>query len=308
MGLFGDAFMIGRLSWPFAFEFKKEPLLWAAAGIASLLFFLFLTFPFGSLQSRLLSEIMRTSGWDVRAADWSVGFPVAIEWLDVIFSKQGAAPIPVESMRIGIRLFAHVAGRAAIDGTIHFPGSGPSAAARATGSLTASSWSFEGSALLKSHLQQVDLAQLLKPYVTKGLLQADVAQAWVGNPGGGITFKGDGSWKAEVRDLVLERIPIGPAQLPSLVFNRVTLALTCHDAQCDVTDFKGEGPDGSITGQGRLQLQQPIQQTILEIALSVVPGSGWAQKSAGLPLPPLPPGAPLTFKVLGSVANPRLSM
>jgi type II secretion system protein N len=308
MGFIGNALMIGRLSRPFSFAFKKEPFLWAAAGTVSLLLFLFLTFPFGALQTRLLSEIMRTSGWEVRAAEWSVGFPIAIEWRDVIFSKQGAAPISAESMRIGIGLVAQLAGRAAVDGTILFRGSGQPTAARATGSLTAPSWSFDGPALLKSHLQQLDLSQLFKPYVTKGLLQADVVQAWIGHSGGGITFKGDGLWKAEVRDLVLERIPVGPAQLPSLAFSRVTLSLTCHDAQCDVTDFKGEGPDGTITGQGRLQLQQPIQQTTLDLALSVIPGSGWAQKSAGLPLPPLPPGTPLSFKVLGSVANPRLSM
>ena len=300
--------MIGRLAWPVTFEFKKEPLLWAGAGLVSLLLFLFMTFPFGALQSRILSEIVRATGWNVRAADWSVGFPVAVEWHDLTFSKQGTALIPVESMRIGVGLLAQLSGHAALDAMIHFPGPNQPGAARATATITGSSWSFQGPTAVRSRLQQIDLSQLLKPYVGKGLLQADIAQAWVGNPGGGVTFKGDGSWKAEIKDLLLEHIPIGAAQLPSLTFSRVTLAMTCRDAQCDITDFKGDGPDGSVSGQGRLQLQQPIHQTMLELTFTVQAGSGWAQKAAGLPIPPLPPGTPLTFKVIGSVANPRISV
>ena len=41
--------MIARLSWPTTFTLKKEPLAWVAGGVVSLLLFLFLTFPFGTL-------------------------------------------------------------------------------------------------------------------------------------------------------------------------------------------------------------------------------------------------------------------
>src|ERR1041384_2218334 len=61
--------MMARL-WPPAFTLKKEPVAWLAAGLASLLLFFFLTFPFGTLQARVLSELVRATGWDLRAADW----------------------------------------------------------------------------------------------------------------------------------------------------------------------------------------------------------------------------------------------
>ena len=70
--------MIARLSWPTTFTLKKEPLAWVAGGVVSLLVFLFLTFPFGTLQSRVLSELIRATGWDIRAADWSPGLPLAV--------------------------------------------------------------------------------------------------------------------------------------------------------------------------------------------------------------------------------------
>lgn len=308
MGLDGSPVMISGLPWPITFEVKREPLLWTLGGLVGFIFFLYLTFPFAALQARILSEISRGTGWDIRAGEWSVGFPLGVEWHDLLLSKPGAVPIPVESMRMSVGIMGQIMGRRTLDAMIHFPSSAQGSAGRASGTVTASSWSLHGPTAIKSHVQQVDLAMLVKPYVAKGLLQADVAQAWMGNPGGDVTFKGAGSWKVEVKDLVLERIPIGSAYLPSLAFTRVSLGLTCRDSQCDITEFKGEGPDGSVTGQGQLKLQQPLRQTTLELTITVLPGSGWAQKSVGLPLPPIPPGTPLTFKVGGSVANPKLSV
>jgi len=297
-----------RLPWSTLANSAKEPLLWTAAGLLCFVGFLFLTFPFQALQARILAEITRATGWDVRAADWSVELPLGVTWRDLMVSKATAAPFPIESMTMKVDLWAQLTGHRTVDALVHFPGSAQPGSARATGTVTASSWSFQGPTTVKAHLQQIELPSFLKPLVTKGLLRADVNQAWIGNPDGTVLFKGDGMWKAEVADLTLEQIPAGPGRIPSLTFHRVMLTVMCHNDQCDVKDFNGEGPDGSISGQGRLRLMQPIQHTELELTLTVQAGAGWAQKSAGLPLPPLPPGTSLTFKVLGTVANPRLSV
>jgi hypothetical protein len=161
---------------------------------------------------------------------------------------------------------------------------------------------------LKAHAQQIDLGAVIKPYVTRGLLQADITQRWENRGKDGIALKGDGSWKAEVKDLVLERIPVGPAAIPSLNFSRVTAALTCRDAVCDITEFKADGPDGTISAQGRLLMRETAQSSMLEVTVTVLAGAGWAQKAGNLPIPPLPPGTPLTVKLGGSVANPKLTL
>jgi len=300
--------MTPRLSWSNMVNSMKEPLLWTAAGVLSFVGFLFLTFPFQALQARILTELTRATGWDIRAAEWSVEWPLGVTWRDLMVSKPSAASFPIESMTMKVDLWAQLAGRRTVDALMHFPGSPQPGAARATGTVTASSWSFQGPTTVKAHLQQIELPSFLKPLVTKGLLRADVNQAWIGNPDGSVLFKGDGMWKAEVADLTLEQIPAGPSRIPSLTFNRVMLTVACHNDHCDVKDFNGEGPDGSVSGQGRLRLMQPIQQTELELSITVQAGAGWAQKSAGLALPPLPPGASLTFKLVGTVANPRLSV
>ena len=308
MGTGGGAIMIGRLSWPPTFTLKKEPMAWILGALASLVLFLYLTFPFGTLQGRILSELIRATGWEIRAAEWSPGIPVAVEWRELTWTKPGAASIPVQLMRLNVGVLGLLMGKQTVDAFVQFPGGGQPGAGRATGTVSASSWSFLGPVSLKAHVQQVDLAVVVKPFVTKGLLQADVVQRWENRGQEGIGFKGDGSWKAEIKELVLERIPLGTAAIPSLTFSRVTASVTCRDAVCEIIDFKGDGPDGTLTAQGRLLLQQPVQSSTLDLTVTALAGAGWAQKAANLPIPPLPPGTPLTFKLAGSVANPKLTL
>ncbi len=297
--------MMGRLDWPSWLPLNKETILWILGGFSSLAVCFVLTFPYGALQSRLLTEFQAGTGWEAKAASWSPGFPLAIEWGDLTVAKPGHPPIQIESIRVGIGLLGHLSGRRSIEGTLALPGA---VGGRLTATLRAADWSLQGPTSLTGHTQQLDLAQLVKPFVTKGLLKADVSQGWVG-AAGGVQFKGEGTWKAEIRDLQLDQIPLGPAAtLPSLSFTHVTLRLSCRDTTCEVAEFKGDGPDGSITAQGTLGLQQPLQQTGLQLTVTIVGGQGWAQKAAGLPLPPLPAGVPITFKLLGTVANPRISV
>lgn len=300
--------MIGRLSWPPALDVKREPVVWVLAGVGTFLLFLFLTFPYAALQSRILSEITRATGWEVRAADWSAGVPIAVEWRDLTWIKPGVASIPVQLMRLNVGVAGLIMGRHTLDGLVQFPGGGPAGAGRATGTVSASSWSFLGPLSFTGHFQQIDLASVAKPYVARGLLQADLIHRWENHGHEGVVFKGDGSWKVDIKDLVMERIPVGTAVIPSLSFSRVTATVACHDAVCDVVEFKGDGPDGTVTAQGRMVLQQPIQSSMLDLSVTVMAGAGWAQKAGTLPFPPLPPGTPLTFKLAGSVANPRLTL
>lgn len=308
MGIGGGTVMIDRLSWPPAIDLKKEPVVWTLAGLGSFLLFLFLTFPYGALQSRILSDISRETGWEVRAADWSPGIPAAVEWRDLTWTKPGVGSIPVQLMRLNVGVTGLIMGRHTLDGLVQFPGGSQSGAGRATGTVTASSWSFEGPVAFTGHLQQVDLAAFAKPHVTRGVLQADLAQQWENRGKEGIVFKGDGSWKVEIKELVLERISVGAAVIPSLGFSRVAAVVSCRDAVCDIVEFKGDGPDGTVTAQGRMLLQQPIQSSALDLTLTVLAGAGWAQKAGSLPFPPIPPGTPLTFKLAGTVANPRLTL
>ncbi|WP_455244214.1 type II secretion system protein GspN [Petrachloros mirabilis] len=300
--------MISRFPWPVKLDVRKKALGWALIGLVSFLLFLVLTFPYGRLQARILSEITRATGWEVQAADWSRGFPVAVEWHDVSWTKPGVQSIPVSLMRVNVGVPELLMGQPAVEGLVHFPGTGQLGGGQMTGEVIASSWSFIGPLSMKGQLQQINLATIIKPYVTRGQLEADVAQEWENRGKEGIVFNGKGSWNADIKELMLERIPIGRAVLPSLAFNRITAAVTCRDTTCDLIEFKGDGPDGTVTAQGRILLQNPVHTSTLDIGVTILAGAGWATKSAGLPIPPISPGTPITVKLAGSVANPRITL
>lgn len=287
----------------------KGPLAWGMVSLASFIVFLFLTFPYGPLQSRLLAELNRSSGWEIRAGDWSMGFPVAIEWHDVVLTgPTTVGAISLEAFRTTVGVVQAFLGRLVIDYAVQLPGAGQSGSGRATGSLTSNSWSLQGSVAVNGHLQQIDLATVLKPYVTRGLAQGDFSHRWDSAQGGDAALKGEGTVKIEIKDLEIERIPAGATSIPALTFGRIQATVACREAACDVTELKGDGVDGSFTAQGRMMLRQPLQQSQLDLTVTVVPGAGFAQKAASLSLPPFQPGTPVTFKLVGPVMNARVAL
>ena len=299
--------MTWPIAWPVTLKLKG-PLGWGIASLACFIVFLFLTFPYGPLQSRLLTELNRASGWEVRAVDWSVGLPMTIEWRDVVIAGPTIGVIPVEAVRTTVEVFQALLGRLVLDYAVQLPGVAQAGAGRATGSLTAASWSLRGPVVLKGHLQQMDLAAVLKPYVTRGTVQGDFMHRWDSAQGDNAALKGEGTVKVEIKDLVVERIATGTSTIPSLTFGHIQAALACRDAACDVTELKGDGADGSFTAQGRVTLRQPLQQSLLDLTVTMIPGAGFAQKTAGLSLPPFQPGTPLTFKLVGPIMTARVAL
>jgi type II secretion system protein N len=298
------------MTWPIALPETlklKGPLGWGLASLAFFIVFLFLTFPYGPLQNRLLTELNRASGWEVRAADWSVGLPAAVEWRGLVLAGPTIGTIPVEAARATVGVFQALLGRLVIDYTVQLPGAAQAGAGRATGSLNAASWSLLGSVAVDGHLQQMDLAAILKPYVSRGTVQGDFMHRWDSTQGAFAALKGEGTVKVEVKDLVVDQIAAGAASIPSLSFDRIQASLACRSGTCDVTELKGDGVDGSFTAQGRVTLQQPVQQSLLDLTVTVIPGAGFAQKAASLSLPPFQPGTPLTFKLVGPIMTARMA-
>ena len=299
------------MTWPVAWlEILKlkGPLVWGLSSLGCFIVFLFLTFPYGPLQNRLMTELNRASGLEVRAADWSVGFPAAIEWRELVFAGPTIGTIPVEAVRATIGVFQALLGQLVIEYAVQLPGVAQAGAGQAKGSLTAASWSLEGPIAVKGHLQDMDLATVLKPYVSRGIAQGDFIHRWDNAQGTNTALKGEGTVKVEIKDLVIERMAAGTAANPSLLFGQIRAALACRDGACDVTELKGDGEDGSFTAQGRVALRQPLQQSLLDLTVTVIPGAGFAQKAASLSLPPFQPGTPLTFKLVGPIMNARVAL
>jgi type II secretion system protein N len=288
-------------------EQVREPLLWSSGALALFMLFIVATFPYGVLQARLLAEFTRASGMDVRVGDWSAGFPVAVEWRDLVLTGTRGGAIRVDSLQAKVAVVPAIMGAVMMDLFIQFPKSVQTEQGRVEGMIKAASWSWQGPMEVKARWQQVELSSLLRPYISRGLLQGEGLHRWDNTPAVPSALTGEGTWKAEANELALEPIPLGQGTFPALSFTRVTTVLSCRQSLCDVTEFKGEGPEGSFTILGQVTVQRPIEKSVLALKVSVLPGAGLSQKLGSLGVPPFQPGVPLTFQVMGPADAARVA-
>jgi len=289
------------------FSAWKAPLLWMAFGCGLLFLSIALTFPYGALQTRVIGELQRATGMEVRAADWTIGFPAAIEWRQMTLTRTDWSPLPLGLVRAQVGLWRLLTGGVALDLAAQID---EATATQGTVkvSVTASSWSMTGPVAMVGKIQKLDLSKVVRPYVTRGTMTGEFTHRLDHTATAGPALFGEGTWKADAKDLSLDHISMGNGRILALAFSSLSLGLACREQICEVTELKGDGIDGSFSGQGTVTMQQPLQQSQLALSLTVIPGVGFAAKAPGLGIPPLPPGTPFTFKVLGTFAQARVAL
>ena len=295
---------IMTMKWP---EAWKEAVVWTAGGVCILALCLLTTFPYDLLQTRLVTELTRATGMDVRVADWSMGPPLNLEWRNVSLSKQNMAPIDVAVLQAKLGLLQAFTGSVGLDFAIQLDEQ-TSRTSLAKGTISSSSFSLTGPLAVKGQLQQVDLSKLIRPYVTHGTLNGEFAHRVDSNQSPTGMMKSEGTWTAEATDLVIDQVPLGGGRFLSLTFSKASAGLSCRNLVCEVTQLKGDGIDGSFDGQGHITIQQPTPNSQLALTVTVIPGPGFASKAGTLGLPALPPGTPLTIKIVGTLAQARIAL
>ena len=292
------------MNWPAKW---KEIVAWVAGGLCLVVLCLAATFPYDALHKRLITELNRMTGMDVRVTDWTVGLPLGIEWRQITFSRPDWEPIQLASLDADIGIIQALSGGLDLDVVMKLDEALPNGGL-AKGTVTASSFLSPKSVAVAGRFQQVDLSKIVRPYVGRGMLNGDFSHRIGSGEDAGGSLKGDGTWKAEATDLAIEQVPLGNGRTMSLAFTKVAAGLACRDAVCDVTELIGEGLDGSFTGKGTITLQQPVQDSRLALTVTIIPGVGFASKANTLGLPPLPPGTPITVKIAGTLAQARIAL
>jgi len=285
----------------------KEPLIWISGGVVVFALWLGLTFPYEALHTRIIGELQRKTGIEVHATHWTVGFPLTLEWRQLTVSKPGWAPIELGAMRARVDLLQALTGSVAIDLTAQMDVQSP-ATGTVSSTVTASSWSLTGPLTVTGNIKQVDLSKLVGQYVSRGTLTGEFTHRLENLHAASPASFGEGTWRMQARDLSLDQVPVGNGRTLSLTVNTLSVGLSCRQQICTVTELKGDGIDGSVSGEGTIAVQLPVQQSQLALSLTVIPGAGFAAKAANFGIPPLPPGTPFTFKVQGTLAQARLAL
>ncbi len=292
------------IKWP---EAWREILAWTVTGVTILVLCLMATFPYSMLQARIVAELTRATGMEIRVADWTIGLPLGLEWRNVTLSQPNWTPIQLAGLQAKLGVMKALGGTLGLDVVAKLNDTA-SPTGLAKGTVTASSLSLAGPVTIKGQIQQVDLSKVLRRYVTHGMLNGDFSHRIDSGQTTVTTMKGEGMWTAEATDLVVDQIPLGNGRTLSLTFSKVSAGLACRDLRCDVTQMKGDGIDGSFTGEGHITIQQPMQQSQLNLTVTVIPGHGFASKAGTLGLPSPPPGTPMTVKIIGTLAQARIAL
>lgn len=295
---------IMTMKWP---ETWGPIVAWMGAGLCILALCVVATFPYEMLQARLVAELKRATAMDVRVADWTMGLPLSLEWRNVTLSKPNFPPVDIAMMQAKLGVVKAVSGALDLAIVLQLDPTS-SRTSLAQGTVTSSSFSVAGPMAVNGQLQQVDLSTLLRPYVTKGTLNGKFSHRVESGQAATALMKGEGTWSADAIDLVIDQIPLGNGRSLSLTFSQVSAGLSCRDTICDFTHMQGEGIDGSFTGEGRITLQQPIANSQLALTVTVVPGPGFSTKAGTLGLPALPTGTPITLKIIGTLAQARITL
>ena len=300
----GHHWNIMTIKWPDAW---KEILAWTIGGISILVLCLIATFPYSALQNRVVAELKRATGLDIRIADWTIGLPLSLEWRNVSFSKPNLDPVEMTSLQARLGVFEALRGTLGLDVLVQL-GEQTLRTNFVKGTLTAATFSMAGPLTLKGQLQQVDLPKLIRRYVTRGTLNGEFSHRVASDPSSPNVLRSEGTWTAEATDLEIDQIPLGNGKILSLTFSRAAAGLSCRNLVCDVTQLKGEGLDGSFEGQGQITLQNQIPNSQLALTVTLIPGPGFASKAATLGLPSFPPGTPITVKIIGTLAQARIAL
>lgn len=285
----------------------KEPLIWISGVAVVFILCLGLTFPYEALQTRLLGELQRATGLEVRATSWRTVLPLGLEWRQLTISKPDWPPLQLGTMRAHIGLLTFLTGGVTLDLATQIDAQSP-AQGTATSTVTASSWAFTGPVEITGTLHQIDLSKLVHQYVSRGTLTGNFTHRLASLPPASQLSFGEGTLRIDGKDLSLDQIPIGNGRTLSMTVDALSVGLACREQTCTVTELKTDGIDGSLSGEGTITIQLPLQQSQLALSLTVIPGPGFAEKANGLGIPPIPPGKPFSFKVQGTLAQARLAL
>ncbi|HEU5091854.1 MAG TPA: type II secretion system protein GspN, partial [Nitrospira sp.] len=100
------------IKWP---EAWREILAWTVGGISILALCLIATFPYSMLQARVVAELTRATGMEVRVADWTMGLPLGLEWRNVTLSQPNWTPIQLTMLQAKVGVMKALGGTLGLD-------------------------------------------------------------------------------------------------------------------------------------------------------------------------------------------------
>jgi type II secretion system protein N len=281
---------------------------WLLYAASMVVVFFMITFPYDQLQARLLADVSRRTGLEIMAEGWQLAWPVGFVWNGVSLIAPGWPRLGADRVQVTVEPLSLLKGRPILEGTAKLSSGPDGQGGLIKGRLALDSWSFGGPAHVNGSIERLALAGLAVPMVRQGTMQAEFDQRWRDPSSAVGILGGEGTWQVEAEGLVLEQVPMGPLLLPSLTASRLKGRLKCKDGACRIETLQGEGPDGTISGEGMLTLKAPLSESALMLSLSVTIAEALKQRFPAAGLVPVSPGTPLKVTLTGPLSRLQITM
>lgn len=284
---------------------------WTLCGVALVMIFLVVTFPYDQLQARVLAELSRSSGLVMIADQWSLAWPLGLEWRELGLTGTDLPRVLVDRLQLSLLPGSLLEGRPSLAGRAEVGGGSAGQRGQVVSRATLSSWSRPALSHLTGTIERLDLGKLGVPTLKRGLLRADFDQQWralPGSSGAGQLQPADGQWQIELTEVQLESVPLGPAVLPSVGLASLKGRLLCRDGTCRIEMLEGRGPDGTLKGTGTLVIRHPLTQSDLTLSVTLIASPEFAQRASATGFALASPGLPVNITLKGPVANLQLAL
>lgn len=281
-------------------------LLWGAVGLTLLALFLLLTFPFEAVHARLLSQVERGTGAKVQVEQWNVGWPLSLVWKGVQISGSDKQAFRLARIEAGLSLGDawHGTPVGELSFWLEDKGEPPALQTRAV----FPGWSFQGITSVEGTAERLELAKAIGPPLRGGRLKGRFHFSGGRTAPTGMMAIGDGELTIDATDVAVEPITAQGGRMPEWGLAVVHGKATCAAGICRIVELRGNGPDGSVVASGQVTLAQSLNETRVDLSLTITCSPSLSQRMAAVGGFPLPPGTPVTVRLVGPIMRPQLSL
>ncbi|MCG3113093.1 MAG: type II secretion system protein GspN [Candidatus Manganitrophus sp. SB1] len=270
---------------------------YAFFGLLMLLFFLYLTFPFGLLESRLIAAIESESGCTMAVGKRGIFFPLRLSWREIQVDCQ-AGPVPqwkIQSLDAAVAplplLFNR---RGEIDYRVGI------AEGEIIGHATAVQTREGLSLSFKSEGQKLNLSRL----GLSGLLDLQGEGSGVGPD----LLKAKGSLTFTINSVQLKQVGQWMVPIGEVSFSSIRGKINLRNGMLVVERFAAQGNEVDLTSDGgNLILREPLEGSLLSLSLKATP-KGSLQQMASLFIQGYSGREPLSLGLKGSIGQPQISV
>lgn len=266
-------------------------------GLLMLLFFLYLTFPFGLLESRLIAAIEGESGCRMTVGERGIRFPLRLGWKEIqVDCPERLIPQwKVQSLDAAVAPLALLFNRR---GEIDFR------IGIAEGEIVGHATAFqtrEGISLsLKSEGQKLNLSRL----GLSGLLDVQGEGSGVGLD----LLKAKGSLTFTINSVQLKQVGQWMVPIGEVSFSNIRGKINLRNGMLVVERFAAQGNEVDLTSDGgNLVLRRPLAGSLLSLSLKATP-KGSLEQMASMFIQGYSGREPLALGLKGPIGQPQISV